>query len=222
MREWKQALSVAFVAAAAFACGGPEKKVVDQYFSALRQQDDQTLSSFAAVKLDKKVEKWSIAEAEEEKRQPASLGQLVSRFQDAERAMDENKKAYRAYFLQYPIEVDKIQEALKKGAQVPASLNVHSDKWREFLDKEKELKRTVADAKAALDKEKRLVQLSVGQMDDIQSLTGEMLTKRVTLDLTIGGQAQRHEMVLRRYELQGAQGNKVMSRWIVFELQPKP
>ena len=70
----------------------------------------------------------------------------------------------------------------------------------------------MADAKAALDKEKRLAQLSVGRMDDIQSLTGEMLTKRVTLDLTIGGQAQRHEMVLRRYELQGAQGNKVMSR----------
>jgi hypothetical protein len=28
-------------------------------------------------------------------------------------------------------------------------------------------------------------------------------------------------MVLRKYELQGAQGAKLMSRWIVFDLQPK-
>ena len=222
MREWNQAaVSVALVASVAFACGGPENKVVDQYFSALRQQDDQTLSSFAAVKFDKKVEKWSVAEATAEERQPAPLGQLLSRFQEAERALDENKKAYRAYFLQYPTEVDRIQEALKKGAPIPASLKVHGDKWREFLDKEKELKKTVAESKAALDKEKRLVQLSVGQLDDVESLTGEVLTKRVSLNLTIGGQAQRHEMVLRKYDVQGAQGNKMMSRWIVFELQPK-
>ncbi|HET7292604.1 MAG TPA: hypothetical protein VFM88_09275 [Vicinamibacteria bacterium] len=220
MRERKQALLVA-LAATAFACGGPEGKVVDQYFSALRQQDDQTLSSFAAVKFDKKVEKWSVAEAAAEERQPAPLAQLLSQFQEAERAFDENKKAYRAYFLQFPTEVDKVQEALKKGAQIPASLKVHGDKWREFLDKEKELKKTVADAKAALDKEKRLVQLSVGQMEDLESLTGEMVTKRVGLDLTIGGQAQRYEMVLRKYDLQGTQGSKVMSRWVVFDLQPK-
>ena len=221
MREWKKALLVALAAAAAHACSGSEGKVVDQYFSALRQQDDQTLASFAAVKFDKKVEKWSITEAAAEERQPALLGQLVSQFRDAERAFDENKKAYRAYFLQYPTEVDKVQEAIKKGASVPASLKVHFDKWQEFLDKEKELKKKVADAKLALDKEKRLVQLSVGQVEDLESLTGEMLTKRLTVDLTIGGQPQPHQMVLRQYQLQGAQGNKMMSRWIVLELQPK-
>ncbi len=221
MRERKNALWVALAASAAFACGGPEGKVVDQYFSALRQQDDQTLSSFAAVKFDKKVEKWSIAEAAVEERTPAPLGQLASQQQEAERALDENKKAYRAYFLQYPTEVDKVQDAFKKGAAIPASLKAHGDKWREFLDKEKELKKTVADSKAALDKEKRLVQLSVGQVEDLESLTGEMLTKRVAVDLTVGGQAQRHEMVLRKYDMQGAQGNKMMSRWIVLELQPK-
>jgi hypothetical protein len=220
--EWTKALLVALAAAAAaVACSGSEGKVVDQYFSALRQQDDQTLASFAAVKFDKKVEKWSIAEAAPEERQPAPLGQLVSQFKDAERSLDENKKAYRAYFLQYPTEVDKVQEALKKGATLPANLKAHGDKWREFLDKEKELKKTVADSKVALDKEKRLVQLSVGQVEDLESLTGEMLTKRVGVDLTIDGQPQRHQMVLRKYEMQGAQGNKMMSRWIVYELQPQ-
>lgn len=221
MRLWMKSLAVALAAAATLACGGPESKVVDQYFSALRQGDDQTLSSFAAVKFDKKVEKWSIVEAAPDERQPAPLVELVKRSQDAERSFEENKKAYRAYFLQYPMEVDKVQEALKKGAAIPASLKTHGDKWREFLDKERELKKAVADTKSALDKEKRLAQLSMGQIEDLESLTGEMITKRVALDVTVGGQAQRYEMVLRKYDLQGAQGAKLMSRWIVFDLQPK-
>jgi hypothetical protein len=221
MRLWRNTPIATLAAAATLACGGAQDKVVDQYFGAVRQGDDQTLSSFAAVKFDKKVEKWSIAETTPEERLPAPLVELVKKHEDAERAFDENKKAYRAYFLQYPMEVDKVQEALKKGAAIPASLKTHGDKWREFLDKEKELKREVADSKAALDREKRLVQLSMGQLEDIESLTGEMLTKRVTVDVTSAGQAERYEMVLRKYELQGAQGAKPMSRWIVFDLQPK-
>ena len=41
------------------------------------------------------------------------------------------------------------------------------------------------------------------------------------LDLVLGGQTQRHQMVLRKYDMQGAQGNKMMSRWIVYELSPQ-
>jgi hypothetical protein len=217
----KSTLIAALAVAATMACGGAQDKVVDQYFGAVRQGDDQTLSSFAAVKFDKKIEKWSIAETSAEERQPAPLVDMVKKSQDAERSFEENKKAYRAYFLQYPMEVDKVQDALKKGAAIPGNLKVHGDKWKEFLEKEKELKREVAESKSALDKEKRLVQLSMGQLEDIESLTGEMLTKRVAVDVTSAGQAERYEMVLRKYELQNAQGAKLMSRWIVFDLQPK-
>ncbi len=216
-----KALSVALAAAAALACGGPESKVVDQYFSALRQGDDQTLGSFAAKKFEKKAEKWAIVESVSEPPQPAPLIALVKQARDAEQAFEENRKAYRAYFLQHPLEIDKVQDAIKKGAALPASLKPHGDKWREFLDKEKEFKKAVADSKSALDKEKRLVQLSVGQVEDVESLTGEMQTKRVALDITVVGQPERHEMVLRKYDLQGAQGSKMMSRWIVYDLQAK-
>jgi Tfp pilus assembly protein PilP len=216
-----KALSVAAVASAALACGSAEHKVVDQYFSAVRQGDDQTLSSFAVVKFDKKAEKWSVSEATKEPAQPAPIVAMLKQAKDAEAAFDENKKAYRAYFLQYPLEIDKVQEAMKKGAAVPANLKTHGDKWREFLDKEKELKKQVADTKAALDREKRLVLLSVGQVEDLESLTGEMQTSRLGVDVTVGGQPQRYEMTLRKYDLQGAQGGKMMSRWIVYDLQPK-
>ena len=41
----------------------PEKRVVDQYFNAVNAKDNQTLSSFAAVTFDKKVERWKIKSA---------------------------------------------------------------------------------------------------------------------------------------------------------------
>ncbi len=221
MRQRMKALSVALAVATSLACGGPETRVVDQYFSAVRQGDDQTLGSFAAVKFEKKVEKWSVAESAPDERTPAPLVDLVKNAKEAEQAFDENRKAYRAYFLQYPIEIDKVQEAMKKGAAIPSSLKTHGDKWREFLDKEKELKKGVADTKDALDREKRLVQLSVGQVDDIEAFSGDLLVKRVLVDVTSAGEPQRYEMVLRKYDLQDGQGVKPMSRWIVFDLQPK-
>jgi hypothetical protein len=208
--------------AAGLACGGAESRVVDQYFTAVRQGDNQTLGSFAAVTFDKKVEKWSVVEAAPDERMPAPLVDLVKKAKEAEQAFEENKKAYRAYFLQYPIEVDKVQEAIKKGSAIPASLRTHGDKWKEFLDKEKELKRSVAETKDALDKEKRLVQLSMGQVEDLESLTGDLLIKRLLVDVTSSGETQRYEMVLRKYELQGAtQGVRPLSRWIVYDLQAK-
>ena len=51
------------MAAAVTACGHPDQRVVDQYFNALRQGDTQTLTSFALVQLDQKVDSWKITGA---------------------------------------------------------------------------------------------------------------------------------------------------------------
>jgi len=58
---------------ATVACGHAEQRVVDQYFNAVNAQDTQTLSSFAAVKFDKKVQRWSIVQVQPETRGPAPL-----------------------------------------------------------------------------------------------------------------------------------------------------
>ncbi len=62
------------MALAVVACGHPEKRVVDQYFNAVNAQDNQTLSSFAAVKFDKKVDRWSIVSVSPETKAPATMG----------------------------------------------------------------------------------------------------------------------------------------------------
>jgi outer membrane lipopolysaccharide assembly protein LptE/RlpB len=225
MRERKAAIrgALAAVAVAALAaCGHPEQNVVEQYFNAVNQGDDQTLASFATVKFDKKVQSWSITDPGVEQRVPAELPNLAKAVADTEAALADNKKTYNTYFLDHPKEVDQVRDLLRKDANIPSSLKKYAEDWKAFTEKERDLKRQLVDAKAAVDKEKRAVVLSVGQVDDVESLTGEMVTKSLGLSLTIDGTAKPYEMMLRKYAMQSpAGGGRQVSRWVVSGLDAK-
>ena len=62
MRERTTALVVALgLAVVALGCGGgAETSVVNQYFTALAADDTNTLTSFALVKFDQKVDSWKV------------------------------------------------------------------------------------------------------------------------------------------------------------------
>ena len=73
-----------------------------------------------------------------------------------------------------------------------------------------------------METERRNTQLSVGQVAGIDTLTGEVVTKDVELELTIDGQVQPYVMGLRKYELEDdGSGARMMSRWVVQTLDPK-
>ena len=93
-------------------------------------------------------------------------------------------------------------------------------KWAEFNDKDRALKKELADARSAVEHEKRNVILSVGNQPDVETMTGQMMNKDVDLDLTIGGEAKPYVMTLRKYDLEGGAGRS-MSRWFVYALKPK-
>jgi hypothetical protein len=194
---------ILMLALAGLACGHPEQKVVNQYFNAVNAQDNQTLASFAAVSFDKKVEKWSIDGVSPEQRQPAPLPELVKKVQEIEMQIADNKKTYNAYFLEHPKEVDQVRELLKKSGKIPASLKKYAEDWKGFIDKEHELKKRLAEAKAAVEKEKRGVQLSLGQIEDVEALSGG------------------YTMTLRKYEVGGEGGARPMSRWFVSALEKR-
>jgi hypothetical protein len=203
------------------ACGHPEKSVIEQYFNALRAGDQQTLSSFAAFTFDKKPERWVIKGTIDEQKVPAVLPDLVQKAADAEKAMAENKKQAQLHYNDNYLLVEQVKEAQKKGAAIPAKLQPVATKWNEFQNKGRDLMKTVAQTKDAVEREKRAVQKSVGQMDDLLTLPGEMIEKKVEVDLTIGGQTQPYVMTLRKYELKRETGPKVTSRWVITSLQPK-
>ena len=215
------ALPLALVVAAAVGCSShPEKGVVDQYFNAVNAKDSQTLSSFAAVSFDKKVDRWAIKDTLDETKSPAPLPALSQKVKDLEAELAANTKNARAYNNDHYVELDQLK-ALKPGAAVPPKIAPVKAEWEKFSEKDRELKKAIANAKDAVEREKRSVLRSVGQVDDIESLAGEMKEKKIGLDLTIGGQVQPYEMTVRKYEMKRESGPRVVSRWVVQELKPK-
>jgi hypothetical protein len=216
------ALAVALALAAGAACGGhPEKSVVDQYFNAVNQKDTQTLSSFAAVTFDKKVDRWQIKNTISEDKKPAPLPELVQKAKDADAAVAANKKAYSAYGLDHYGEIEQVKETRKNNKPVPAKLSEVAARWDEFTAKDRDGRKAVAMSKVAVDKEKRSVSRSVGDVDDVETLQGEVTEKQIEIDLTIGGQVQPYVMTLRKYDLKRDGGGRVNSRWVIQNLQPK-
>jgi hypothetical protein len=215
------ALAVGLALAGGVACGHPEKSVVDQYFNAVNAKDSQTLSSFSAVPFDKKVDRWEIKQTLSEDKKPAPLPDLVQKGKDADAAVAANKKAASAYGLDHYSEIDQVKEARKGPKGVPPKLADVAAKWDEFNTKDRDLKKTVAVTKDAIEKEKRSLIRSIGEVDDAEALKGEVTDKQIEVDLTIGGQVTPYVMTLRKYDLKRDSGQRVNSRWVIQNLQPK-
>jgi hypothetical protein len=220
MSERRAALVILCTAVASAACGHPEQRIIDQYFNALKQNDQQTLTSFATVVFDKKVDNWKITGGTPETRGPAMLPDLTKKVADLEAELATNKKAAGAYSLEHYGDIEKTKDAQKAGKPVPKGLADVADTWTKFNDKDRDLKKQVAEAKAAVEKEKRNVALSVGQVADVEKLTGEMVEKQLDLDLTIAGEVKPYSMTLRKYELTGGTG-RMVARWVVQQLKPR-
>jgi hypothetical protein len=223
MRERTTTLSVALgLAIAGLACSSTETNVVNQYFTALRADDQGTLTSFAMVAFDQKVDDFKVLSVGPGTTTPATLPDLVKKAADLEAQQKANEKEFRAWgndLAVYP-KLDRMRDVRAKNGRMPADLQPIADKFDAFQSKDRELKKAVADAKAAVEREKRNVALSVGQADDLETLTGEVLSKDVELNLTIGGEVKPYVMTLRKYELTGGTG-RMVSRWVVQNLAPK-
>jgi hypothetical protein len=224
MRERTTALAVALgLAVVGIACSSPEKNVVNQYFGALRANDQGTLTSFAMVAFDQQVDDFKVVAVGPESKSPATLPDLVKKVAELDAQQKANEREYRAWgndLAIYP-KLEDMKAARAKGAKLSAALQPIADKFDAFQAKDRELKKALADAKAVVEKEKRNVALSVGQSDDIETLTGEVLSKDVDLNLTIGGQTKPYVMTLRKYDLTGGSGPRMVSRWVVQSLEPK-
>ena len=73
----------------------------------------------------------------------------------------------------------------------------------------------------ALEKERRHMTLSVGAVDNLEGVSGEVVSKTVDLDLTIKDEKPApYVMTLRKYELQ-REGPRAVSRWVVQDLKPR-
>jgi hypothetical protein len=209
----------AAVAALAVACSGPENFVIEKYFQAVNAKDNDTLTSFALVAFDKKVDKYEIKKVVGETKDPAPLGELVKKQKAVESQITDNKRAYSAYNLDHTVEVTEVRALKKAGDPIPAKLAAIAADWDKFTEKEKELKKQLSDAKSLVEKEKKAMGVSMGSVADMEGLQGDLLTKQVELELTIAGQAQPYVMTLKKYDMKTPTGARPSGRWIVAALQ---
>jgi hypothetical protein len=204
------------------ACGHPEKQVVDNYFNAVRAKDNQTLSSFATVRFEKPVQSWVIKDTVEETSEPVPLITMTEKLKQAEAALAANTKEARAYNLDHFAEIDQARELKSKGKPIPAKIAPVATRWEEFNQKDRETKKAVAEARDAVEREKRNMALSVGTSDGLEAMQGEVKTKKVAVDITIEGQTQPYVMTLKRYDVKREGGGpRVTTRWMVQSLQPQ-
>ena len=216
-----------FIAASALsaftiACGSQEANVIDSYFRATQAKDTQTVSSFSVVPFEGEVKSWKVKNVGEEQRSPAPLPGLAKALKEADQAVADNKKEASAYFNAHPLEVDKVKPLVEEGKPVPANLKSTADDWKKFNDADKDLKGKAAEAKAAYDREKRLVSMSTGQTAGLEGLDGELVLSTATVDVDAGAGMKTFTVQLRKYDVaQGGKGNKVMSRWLIQSLTPQ-
>jgi hypothetical protein len=218
-------LIVLGTAVASSACGGPESRVVDQYFNALKQNDSQTITSFALVAFDKKVDNWKITGTEPETKAPATLPELSKKVRDLDAELAANKKASQNYANEAEgkrfLQIQEVKELQKKNGKISANLAPVAAAWDKFNEKDHDLKKALADAKDAVEKEKRRVVLSLGQVEDVENQPAQVTTRKVGLSLTIAGEAKPYVMTLRKYDLTGDKAPRVTSRWVVESLTPR-
>ena len=187
--------AAAVLAAGLFAaCGHPEQVVVDKYFGAVNAKDKQTLGSFALVDFDEKVDKWTIKASTTEPNVKAPLADLMKAQKDIEAQIAANRKEYMGYNLEHLKEVDEFKEARKAGGKIPAKLAATGTDWERFEQKEKDLKKQLGVARNAVDREKKNMATSTGNIDQVEGLEGEILSKVLDLELLIGGQPQAYEI----------------------------
>jgi hypothetical protein len=209
----------AAVAALAVACSGPENFVIEKYFQAVNAKDNDTLTSFALVAFDKKVDKYQIKKVVNETKDAAPLPELLSKQKAIEGQIAQNKREYTIYNNDHINEVTEVRSLKKSGDPVPAKLATVAADWDKFTEKEKELKKQLNDAKTAADKERKTMSVSVGNVDDMDALQGDVLSKQVEIDITVAGQVQPYLMTLKKYDVKNAKGARPQSRWIVSGLQ---
>ncbi|PYQ18410.1 MAG: hypothetical protein DMF81_24990, partial [Acidobacteria bacterium] len=198
------------------ACGHRDQRLVDQYFNAVNAKDNQTLSSFAAVGFDKKVDRWRIVKEEDEEKTTMPLTELVNKQKELDKAVADNKKAATAYSMDHYAEVDQVREARKASKGVPGKLSGVAGEWDKYNQKDRDLKKSLAEANAAVEKEKRNVERSLGPTENAEGLTGDVITKKLDLVLTIGGEDKPYVMTLLKYDVKG----NARPRWVVQDLKP--
>jgi len=221
MRKRWTGLGIALATVGLSGCGGGEDAAIESFFAAANSGDDRAIYEAGVARIDEKVEAWTRAGSSEETRLPVTLPELAKRHDELAAELEAHKKVSGKFALDHLSEVNTVKKLLEEEKEIPEKLREVADTWQKLSDEEAALQAAAREAMAAMEREKRVCQLSAGEASDLTTSGGEIRVKQVDLTLTIDGEQRPYVMTLRRYMLEETDVPHEISRWVVYDLEPK-
>ncbi len=210
-------------------CGGAaEEPLVRKFFQASRLGDNMTLANIATVQFDPakdgRAEGVKVTEVTPEESRQLNFKELEQARKDAVAAEDEftkRKKDYQDKNLDAINRVLKAEAANQKPKGKDAEVQAAWTKWR---DETKDLARRVSEARAKLNTERAVADLSLPDRDAAQFDATEF-SKTVKVSAKVlapNGQSstRQFELKLQRVVLKDTDGKNIEGRWMITGMKP--
>ena len=228
-------LAVFVVTSITLACSGaPEEPILRQYFQASRLRDNVTLGNISTASFSPRsegeVQNFDIVSVGPEETHALELKAQANVLKDAQEADAEFSKKKQAYqdanaaALERVIKADRAKQKLSgKDGQVQAE-------WTKWRDEAAQVSKKVSDARAALNSDRPIVELSVSNpatnqnAPDVTQMEGALVSKDVTVNARVkapDGQVGQKTLVvtLVRARLKRENGEVVDGRWLVTRIK---
>jgi hypothetical protein len=213
----------------AIGCGGAaEEPLVRKFFQASRLGDNMTLANIATVSFDPakdgRAENVSVAEAGPEQTRTLNFKELEQARKDAVAAEDEFTKKKKDY---QDKNLDAINRVLKAEAanQKPKGKDAEvQNAWNKWRDDTKDYAKKVSEARAKLNAERSVADLSVPDKDAtaFDAIEYTKILKVSARVMSPNGQTanKQYELKLQRVVLKDATGKTIEGRWMITGLKP--
>lgn len=215
----------------AAACGGAgEQQVLKKYFDASKLRDQTTLANIAIVSFDRDqdgvVERFSVANIGEERRQTLKIREYAKAYQEAKAADDEFTKKIRAYQDENKEAIDRVVKAESRKGRVGGKDAVVQAAWQKWRQELADHAKKLSESRKQLSAERHIAELSTHDARrpiNIEDYEGELIAREITIDATVrkGDQTSNRTLVvtLQRAELKSPEGER-NGRWIITSIKP--
>lgn len=212
--------------------GGPEQKVLDDFFRASRMRDNTTLGNFATVEFDPRtegiVQSFEVVSVGEERAQPLPLKQYAATLAEAKAADEAFSKQKLAYQNANIAVIDRVTKAQAASKAVAAKDRAVADAWAKWTADAAASLKKVSDAQRQLNNNRGVAELSLARTtaaEDVVALDGEIVTKDVVIEAEVRApdgatSTKTMKAVMQRARMKDAGGKDIVGRWILTGLGP--
>ncbi len=210
-------------------CGGSsDEPLIRKFFQASRLGDNMTLANIATVSFDPakdgKAENVSVKSVTPEQSRALAFKELEKARTDAVSAEDEftkRKKEYQDKNIEAINRVLKAEGANQKPKGKDAEVQVAWNKWR---DETKDYAKKVSEARAKLNAERSVADLSVPDKDatafDAVEYTKMLKVQAKVLAPNGQSSTKQFELKLQRVVLKDSAGKAIEGRWMITSIKP--